>query len=126
MARLFRSSDYHIINIETFFSSFKLNTMSDKKIDWECMYVHSPKWLNELETALCACMSIADANRCISILDEYNQLTEREESQEEDAFSIFGIEEEKFRLVNEFIALNEKYKKEAQEFNNKLKTKEND
>lgn len=83
------------------------------KVNWECMANHCPEWLEKNAIALTACMSKDDINRCDDILDRYNELTKKEESGEEDGFSLYGIEDEKWDLTNEFIALHIKYKAQA-------------
>lgn len=93
--------------------------------DWECMYNHTPQWMRDLENELDACMRTYDDkqtegqstySKLINILDEYNELTEKEEDfKNEDAFSIYGIEDRKAELVQEFIKIHEPFRKEAEE-----------
>lgn len=88
--------------------------MNKNKMDWECMANHLPEWIDELDGAISACMSKKDMDRSLAILSRYNELTDKEEDNNEDGYSVFGIEDEKQDLVNEFIAIHEKYKKEAE------------
>lgn len=91
--------------------------------DWECMYNHTPQWMKDLENELDSIMTDDEQDKhysaSIRILDEYNDLTDKEENPNEDAFSIYGIEERKAELVQEFIKLHEPFRKQAEELKGK-------
>lgn len=89
-------------------------SITKNKMNWECMANHCPDWLENLDNAITACMSKGDLERCNVILERYNILSEKEESNNEDGYSLYGVEDEKQDLVNEFIAIHEKYKSEAE------------
>lgn len=90
--------------------------------DWECMDNHLPDWIDKYDVQLTYLMSQEDSDRAIQIMDEYNQLTTREENtEEEDGFTLYGVEAQKDELVKEFIAICDKYKTEAFKRKSQLK-----
>lgn len=91
------------------------------KMKWECAYNHLPQWVEDLDASLSACMSKKDIDRELWLLERYNQLTEKEESNNEDGHSLYGVEDEKQDILNEIIKINEKYKDEAIELEKMLK-----
>src|SRR5688572_24290381 len=82
--------------------------------DHECAANHFPDWVDKLSTTLHACMSDKERSRTHLILVEYNELIDREEDPDEDGHSLFGVENEKQELIEEYIKICEKYREEAE------------
>lgn len=96
--------------------------MNEENIEYECMSNHLPDWIEPIDYYLHACMSPADVDRVGAILDKYNELSNREEDVEnEDGFTLFGVEHEKAELVDEFISIHSKYREEAEKLSNQAK-----
>jgi hypothetical protein len=88
-------------------------SMTKNKVEWECISNHLPDWIEENDDALFACMTKEERERILIIINRYNELSEREESNDEDGYSLYGVEDEKADLVKEFVSVNEKYKDAA-------------
>jgi len=80
------------------------------RMKWECVANHLPDWIEDNDVQLHSEMTPQELDRMEVLLDMYNSLSDKEESKDEDAFSIYGIEDEKQGIVDEIISIYEKYK----------------
>lgn len=89
-------------------------------MEWECAANHLPDWMDGLSIEISALISQPDYDLSNAILERYNELCEREESPKEDGHSLYGVVNEKEDLINELIAIYEKYRAEAIKLKEKL------
>jgi hypothetical protein len=87
----------------------------NKPLPWECAFNHEPDWIEPLETALSAVMSREDKDRVGRLLDRYNELTDFEDANSNDASALYGVEAEKEEIITEIVGIYSKWRKEAEE-----------
>lgn len=86
-----------------------------KKYDWECAHNHLPEWSDKYDIELLSCMSDNDSDLVDGLLNQYNELIDKEEKEGADGHAIFGVENEKEEIINEVVKIYSKYRDQAVE-----------